>query len=74
MRFVGYPRRSSTGDIFILAKPKLSIDVKTSVFAKPHSPFTKKAASVAIIQNSMLSSTLSNNFLVTKSHGYWANL
>ena len=34
--------------------PKLSIDVKTKVFAKPQSPFIKKAHTVAIIHQSIL--------------------
>ena len=49
IRFVGYPSNNSTGDILTFATPNPKIDVKTSVFAKPQSPFIKKAHSVAII-------------------------
>jgi hypothetical protein len=50
IRLVGYPSTNSTGDIFILAVPKLRIEVNTKVLANPHNPLTKKAHKVAIIQ------------------------
>lgn len=48
IKFVGYPKINSTGDIFLLLFPKLNIVVNTSVLAKPHRPLIKNAHTVAI--------------------------
>ena len=37
------------GEMFAFSAPKLKIEVKTSVFAKPHSPLMKNAATDARI-------------------------
>ncbi len=41
------------GDMLILTVPKERIDVKISVFANPHNPLIKNAATAAMIHKNM---------------------
>ena len=38
IRLLGYPNKSSIGEMFMLLVEKLNIELKISVFANPHSP------------------------------------
>ena len=58
----GNPSSSSTGVISKFAAPKLRIEVKTSVLAKPHRPLMKKAQKAAANQISMGQSSLPPGF------------
>jgi hypothetical protein len=51
--FAGYPRISSTGEIFTLFTPNPRIVSNTNVFANPHSPLTKKAQKAAKIHKNI---------------------
>ncbi|MET3572851.1 hypothetical protein ABID13_004508 [Enterocloster citroniae] len=51
---VGYPNSNSTGEITLLLLEKLNILVNTSVFANPHNPFIKNAATAATAHQAII--------------------